>query len=175
MQLAGIYGHARRHSAIAGHHSRRRRLLVWTADGRPRHARADAGMVAMMAVTGAAGFPSCRHGWWRRCRRALGDIRLIETLGRRCGLAGMEVSRDRSVERSRCAGPLTACRLGFVAWLSNDVPACRGLERLSIVACEPSQRPPILDGVIAELATAQAASLRRMVHALSCPLLLRLQ
>jgi hypothetical protein len=42
------------------------------------------------------------------------------------GLAGMAVSRACSVERSRRAGSLTACRL-CVAWLSNDVPACRGL------------------------------------------------
>lgn len=44
-----------------------RRLLVCPADGRPRHADADAdaGMVAMIAATGAAGFPGCRHGRWR--------------------------------------------------------------------------------------------------------------
>src|SRR5712691_12020205 len=38
----------------------------------------------------------------------------------------MAVSRAGSVERSRRAGSLTACR-PCVAWLSNDVPVCRDL------------------------------------------------
>jgi len=41
-------------------------------------------------------------------------------------LAGMAVESGRSVERSRWAGSLTACRPCW-AWLSNDVPACRDL------------------------------------------------
>ena len=55
------------------------------------------------------------------------DIRLIETLGRRCGLAGMEVSR---VVALRGPGWLAldppAALLG---WLSNDVPGLPGPRR----------------------------------------------
>jgi len=61
-----------------------------------------------------------------RSPRRLGISGLIETWVRRCGLAGMAVRQARSVERSRRAGSLTACR-SSVAWLSNDVPPCRGL------------------------------------------------
>src|SRR5216110_488908 len=43
------------------------------------------------------------------------------------GLAGMAVSRARSVERSRWAWLWFRLPARCWAWLSNDVPACRGL------------------------------------------------
>ena len=49
-------------------------------------------------------------------------------VGRRCGpLAGMAVSLARSVERSRQAWLSYPLSARCWAWLSNDVPACRGL------------------------------------------------
>ena len=42
-------------------------------------------------------------------------------------LAGMAVSRARNVERSRQAWLSYPLPAAHVAWLSNDVPACRGL------------------------------------------------
>ena len=65
----------------------------------------------------------------REARGERAQSRLIETWGRRYGLAGMEVSRGRSVERSRCAGSRFRLPAWFVAWLSNDVPAHRASPR----------------------------------------------
>src|SRR5690242_9756440 len=50
--------------------------------------------------------------------------RLLENLGRRCGLAGLGC-RVVALRGPGGRGSVTACRLR--AWLSNDVLACRDL------------------------------------------------
>src|SRR6266496_2646855 len=61
------------------------------------------------------------------------------------GLAGMVVSRGRSVERSRLGWFSYPLPVALVAWLSNDVPACRGLAVAWLIrgARAPSEIPGI--------------------------------
>src|SRR5262249_290862 len=53
------------------------------------------------------------------------DIRLIVFSGRRCDLAGMEVSRTVGLRGPGGAGAYMGWRRR--AWLSKDMPACGGL------------------------------------------------
>jgi hypothetical protein len=73
-------------------------------------------------ATGRDGF-TLNHG---ESRGERAPNRLIEDWCRRYGPGRDGSEPDRSVERSRRADSRAACR-PVVAWLSNDVSACRGL------------------------------------------------
>src|SRR5438552_18817112 len=70
--------------------------------------------------------PDARHGRWRRGRHATRDIRPI--VGRRCGAwPGWQCAWLVALRGPGRPGSHIRCRPPCWAWLSNDVPACRGL------------------------------------------------
>ena len=98
-----------------------RRLLACPANGHPRYADADAGMLTVAAEAGAGDFPGCRHGRWRR-----GDMRR---------------ARSRSGRLQRCRRGL--CRPYRSGSSGEVVIEQSGAGSGRVIACE--QRPAFLE------------------------------